>query len=92
MIYRFFAVFMMGFEDQDYLDKLAYEIILNTALAAYTALTEAVQGHECTQEDRILFYSLCARIDHTKNQKEKLVGELKRDGCYEIDKLIRLVG
>lgn len=92
MAYRFFAVFMQGFDNRDYWDKLAYEIILYTALMDYIALTEAVQGHQCTQEERILFYSLSRRIDHSKRQKEKLINELKQEGYYEMDKLLKLIG
>ncbi len=91
MAYRYFAVFMQGYNNTDYLDKLAYEIIILVALESYIALSEAVQGRICTQEDRILFYSLCGRIDHTKRQKEELVTELRKEGFYGMDKLIRLV-
>ena len=92
LVYRFFAVFMQGFKDNDYFDKLAYEINVFEALVTYTALVETVQGYACSQEDRILFYSLCGRIDHSKRQKEHLVNELRREGLFEMDKLIRLVG
>lgn len=91
MAYRFFAVFMQGFDNMDYFDKLAYEVIMLIVLESYIALTEAVQEKNCTQEDRILFYSLCGRIDHTKNQKNLLVNDLKTEGFYEMDKLIKLI-
>ena len=91
MTYRFFASFMKGFEKTDYIDKLVYEVVLYSALISYIALTEVIQGKACTQDDRILFYSLCGRIDHTKKMKEGLMGELKKDGFYEMYKLIRLV-
>lgn len=89
--YRFFAVFMQGFENTDYFDKLAYEIIMIAALKTYDALFTIFYGHTCTQEDRILFYSLCGRINHTTKKKEKLINELRQGGFYEMDKLIRLV-
>ncbi len=90
--YRYFVVFMQGFKDMDYFDKFAYEIIKMIALVTYIALTEAIQGRKCTQEDRITFYSMCGRIDHSCKRKEKLINELKREGFYELDMLIRIVG
>lgn len=91
IIYRFIAVFMKGFENDDYLDWLAYEIIMIACLETYAILSQAFYDQACTQEDRILFYSLCRRIDHTTKQKEKLVEELRCEGFYDMDRLIRLI-
>lgn len=89
--YRYFAVFMQGFENGDYFEKFAYELIVLAALEAYIALTESIQERKCTQEDRILFYSLCGRIDHNKVEKEHLVEEIKKEGFYSMDKLIGII-
>lgn len=91
MAYRVFSMFMQGYDNSDYFEKLAYEIVMCTALVTYSALVEVVQGHECSQEDRILFYSLCGRIDHTTKMKESLLNDLKISGFYEADTLIKLV-
>lgn len=91
MAYRFFTVFMQGFDRTDYMDKLAYEVIMLVALWSFMALTEAIQERSCTREDRILFYSLGGRIDHSNNKKANLVSELKEEGFYRMDKLIELV-
>ena len=91
MSYRFFAMFMRGLDHDDYLDRLAYEIVKYAALVTYMALTETIHGHMCSQEDRILFYSLCSRIDHTSKQKDKLIDELRREGYYTMEKLLKLI-
>lgn len=90
MIYRFFAVFMQGFANNDYYEKLVYEYAMYVGLITYIALNEFEYGCECSQEDRILFYSLCSRIDHTYTQKQKLIEELKKDGMYKLDEVIFL--
>ncbi len=70
MVYRFFAVFMRGYEKTDYLEKLAYEYVMYGALITYMAMTESLQECGCTQEDRILFVSLFGRIAHSTNRRK----------------------
>lgn len=89
--YRFFAVFMKGFEKSDYYEKIAYEYIILMALIGYFVLTEIEQGCECSQEDRILFYSLCNRADHAKIRKKNLEEAIISDGYYKMDQLIKLI-
>lgn len=91
MAYRFFVVFMQGFEAADYYDKVVYEIIMLITLETFVILTDVFQHHKCSQNDRILFYSLCGRIEHTVKQKESLVKELRDGGFYEQEKIIKLV-
>ncbi len=91
MAYRFFASFMRGFDKLSYFEDLAYEIVLYSALITYIALSYVIEGQMCTQEDRIQFYSLCGRIDHTKRQKERVLDDLRREGFFEMEKLIKLV-
>ncbi len=89
--YRFFSVFMQGFDDVEFYDRVVYEIIVLCALQTYIALTDMIRCNGCSQEDRILFYSICGRIEHTKKQKESLIRELRKEEFYELDKLIGLV-
>ena len=90
--YRFFVVFMQGFENSDYFEKLAYEYVLFTSLITYSVLTEHLQGYICSREDRILFYSLCSRFDHSSGRKEKLNEIICSDGYCEMEKLMQLIG
>lgn len=92
MAYRFFVVFMRGFDKKDYLDHIAYELLKYSALTAYIALTYALQGHKSSQEERILFYSLCSRIEHGERKCPRLISELKQEGFYSLDRLIKLIG
>ena len=89
--YRFFSVFMQGYKNEDFYDHVVYEILILCTLQTYIALTETVRSNGCSQEERILFYSICGRIDHTKRQKDLLISELRNEGFYELDKLIGLV-
>lgn len=91
MVYRYFAVFMQGFEKTDFLEKLAYEYVMYGALITYIAMTEVYQEEGCTQEDRILFVSLFGRIDHTDNRKRDFDNVIKRDGFYDVEKLLGLI-
>ena len=91
MAYRYFAVFMQGFEKTDFLEKLAYEYVMYGALITYIAMTEVYQEEGCTQEDRILFVSLFGRIDHADNQKRDFENVIKRDGFYDVEKLLGLI-
>lgn len=91
LAYRFFVMFMQGFKHTDYFEIIVYECVLYAALIGYTALTEIEQGDNCSQEDRILFYSLCSRTDHTEEEKLTLKSEICDEGYYEMDKLLKLV-
>lgn len=91
MSYRFFSVFMKGYDDQDYLEKLAYEYVMYAALNTYIALNEYDHDGGSTQEDRILFVSLCGRIEHANKRKNEFVQSIREEGYYEVDKLLRLI-
>lgn len=91
LIYRYFVTFMQGFSDNDYWDKMVFEMILYSGLITYVALSKAVRGVACTQEDRIIFYSLCGRINHSNNTRKGLVDTLQKEGYYEVDKLLKLL-
>lgn len=91
MAYRFFVAFMQGYNGIDYYERMIYEVIMLIVLETYIALTDTLQHYECSQDDRIMFYSLCGRIEHTRSQKEKLVRELQAAGYYELDTIIKLV-
>ncbi len=91
LAYRFFVMFMQGFKHTDYFEIIAYECVLYAALIGYTALTEIEQGDNCSQEDKILFYSLCSRTDHTEEEKQALKSVICDEGYYEMDKLLKLV-
>ena len=91
MVYRYFAVFMKGFEKTDFLEKLAYEYVMYGALITYIAMTEVYQEEGCTQEDRILFVSLFGRIDHSVSRKENFEDAIRRDGFYDVEKLLGLI-
>lgn len=91
MAYRFFAVFMQGFEKADYFEQLIYEYVLLVALTAYTALTEVVQEHICTQEERILYYALCSRTDHGDDDKNALKAEMEKGGLMSLEAVLKLI-
>lgn len=89
--YRFFVVFMKGFRDSDYYDRIIYECILHAALQSYVVFTEVVQKHVCTKEERILFYSLCSRTDHVQSRKEELINEIRKEKMAELDYMLKLL-
>lgn len=91
MAYRYFAVFMKGYDKTDYLEQLAYEYVMYGALNTYIAFAEVVQEGGCTQEDRILFISLFGRIDHSEKRKKDFTEAIRSDGFYEVDKLLGLI-
>ncbi len=91
MTYRFFVAFMQGFENTDYFEKIVYEYVLYGALITYSALIEMEDGKESSQNDRILFYSLCSRADHTKKGKEALKDTIRADGFAKIETLLKLI-
>ena len=91
MIYRFSVVFLQGYNNIDFYEKLAYETLIYISFITYIALTKMMYGKMCTQEERIMFYSLCRRIDHTQKQIETLVNEFIKAGLYKLDKLIKLL-
>ena len=91
MTYRFFVVFMSGYENTDYLEKLAYEYVMYAAINTYAAMTEVLQKESCTQEDRILFVSLFGRIYHSEGGKKELNDAIKRDGYDKLENLLKLI-
>lgn len=91
MAYRFFGAFMKGFEKTDYYERMVYEVILYAALLGYIAFAEVELGHACTQEERILFYSLCSRTDHSMGNKNKLEEEIRKEGLDRMENLFRLI-
>ena len=56
-----------------------------------TYLTEAEEKNGSSKDNRILFYSLCGRIEHTLKQKKALEDAIKQDGLYNTEKLLQLV-
>lgn len=91
MVYRFFAVFMQGFENVDHYEKLVYEYIIYAALLTYIALEEMGNEEGCSMEDRILYYSVCSRIEHSDKQKKGLIDMMTKDGLYELGEVFRLI-
>ena len=91
LTYRFFAVFMQGFRDSDYFEKMAYECVLYAALQSYIAMTEVVQSHACTQEERVLFYSLCSRTDHSQDRKHDLINKIRSESMNSLESIFNLI-
>ena len=91
LTYRFIIVFMEGFTESDYFEKIAYELVVYAALLSYIALSYLETGKICTQNDRILFYSLCSRTDHTNRKKASLIEEIRNSGYFELDTLLKLI-
>ncbi len=91
MVYRFFVIFMQGYDETDYYERLAYEYVIYASLVSYIALSHYEQTDGCSSEEIIMFYSLCSRIEHTDRQKKELTDKIKQAGFFESEKLIRLV-
>ncbi len=91
LTYRFIIVFMEGFTESDYFEKIAYELVVYAALLSYIALSYLETGKIYTQNDRILFYSLCSRTDHTNRKKTSLIEEIRSSGYFELDTLLKLI-
>lgn len=91
MVYRFFAVFMQGFENIDHYEKLVYEYIIYAALLTYIALEGMGKEGGCSREDRILYYSVCSRIEHSDKQKKGLIDAMANDGLYELAEAFKLI-
>lgn len=91
MVYRFYAVFMRGFKYNSYMDKLAYEYVLYAALLTYIVEMKVQQEHTCTREERVLFYSLCSRIDHANDTKDDLMRAIREEGYNELETMLKLV-
>lgn len=91
MVSRFFASFMEGYKRSDYIEILSYECIKYVALLVYIVLSEVEKGHICTQEERIEFYTLCARIDHSSKMKKKIQEAIRQERFSELDALLKLV-
>lgn len=89
LAYRFFATFMQGYKNVNYFEVIAYELIVYSALMTYTALSR-IQYGDCPMENRIVFYSLCSRSDHSKS-KEKLIELIRKDGYFEFEKLLSII-
>ncbi len=91
IVYRFFAFFMTGFENTDYFEKVAYEYILLIALITYAVIWEIESGSKCTCKERILFYSLCSRVDHATIGKNKFRNLLESNGYFNTEFLLKLI-
>ncbi len=91
IVYRFFSSFLLGLEERDFFEKLAYEYILLMGLIIYMAFSEYELGYECSCEDRILFYSLCSRVDHATIGKKKFINILENNGFYNTEFLLKLI-
>ncbi|MCR5507637.1 MAG: flagellin lysine-N-methylase [Lachnospiraceae bacterium] len=89
--YRFFHVFMQGFVNKDFYERIAYEYILYSTLITYMSIVEVKSSRRSTQEERILFYSLCSRIEHSDEHKGSLTGDLKGANFYDLEKLLGLI-
>ena len=90
LVYRFFAMFLKGFEKSDYFEKVAYECIIQAAMMTYIVLSEMQFGEKCSDEDKIMFYSICSRIDHAK-KKEELEQNIRNNGYYSLEKLLKVI-
>lgn len=91
LTYRFFVAFMQGYEKGDYFERIAYECVLYAALWSYMALMESEQEKVCSVEDRVLFYSLCSRTDHSAERRELMQQEIKEEGFASLESLLRLI-
>ncbi len=92
IVHRFFAVFLQGLGDFDFMKKLSREYILLAAYISYIALSEA--GREegsCKEDDKALFYSVCSRIEHSKKQKAQFESEIEKNQLDKLEVLIKLV-
>ncbi len=90
LAYRFFVMFMRGFEKNDYFEKVAYECIIQASMRTYSVLSEMQFGEECGRFERILFYSFCSRIDHTAN-KDALQDRIRNEGYFTLEKLLKVI-
>lgn len=91
LTYRFFALFLKGFKENNYFEIFANECIRYAALTTYSALIETQFDRECTPEERIIFYSICSREDHVQNNDDKLINKLREEGYYNLNKLINII-
>lgn len=90
--YRFFSAYMKGFEKNSYYDRIILSVVAYyVALMTYSAVYQTLYNERCTTEDRILFFSLCSRIDHSDQLVEKLNNELKTNGYFELDKIMNVI-
>lgn len=91
LIYRYEADFLHRAGREGHFEMVAREVILYSVFLSYLSLSEMLQGHVCTKEERILVYSLCSRIDHGNRKKEELDGVLRKDGFLQIETLLQLI-
>ncbi len=91
MAYRFFTVFMQGYNDSDYMDLLSYECVKYAAICTYAALSEYLNENSCSQENLILFISLAGRIEHANKRKKKFIESIKNEGFNEFENMLRLI-
>ncbi len=72
LTYRYFSSFMSGYEKQDYYEKLVQECMTLTAFLCLIAFSKIIMDHTCTQEERILLFSLISRVDHYKTVDDRI--------------------
>ena len=60
-------------------------------LIGYIVVIEASYDRVCTREERIIFYTMCARIEHNHVVKKQLENIIKEEGWYLLPNLLKLL-
>ena len=88
--YRYFKTFMSGYDNNDHYELMVNECVLLMALVFYIVIYKVLYNTEPSQDDRILYYSLCSRGDHSSITKESLKTWIADNGLYDFDRLMLL--
>lgn len=84
--YKFFSNFMLGLEKKDYFERLFAECVKLSAFLSFVVYSKVLDTQRCSQEERILFYSLCSRAND-----EMLHESIRQEGLCSLDNIFKMI-